>query len=174
MRKNKLIFLTFLFFLHASLSFAQSDKNVKVKDVPAAVKDYLKTNYPEAHSVKYYKEIEGDTTFYQISFHNKTDQYNLLLFPDGRIYETEIVMELDELPSSVRENIVKDLKTRYSKHTIRLVEQLNPGGVMKYEIKVHARKNKKHGYFEVFFDSNGNFMEEEEEILESIPSNSGF
>ncbi|HXA00634.1 MAG TPA: PepSY-like domain-containing protein [Cytophagaceae bacterium] len=174
MKKNKLIFLAFLFLLQAGLSSAQSDKNVKVKDVPAAVKDYLQKNYPEAHSVKYYKEIEGDTTFYEITFRNKTDQYNLLLFPDGRIYETEIVMRLDQLPASTKDNIVKDLTARYSKYTIRLVEQLNPKGTMKYEIKVHAKKGKRHGYFEVFYDSNGNFTEEEEEILKSIPSNSGF
>jgi hypothetical protein len=174
MRKNKLIFLTFLFFLIAGLCFAQSDKDVKVKAVPEAVKDYLKKKYPEAHSIKYYKKIEGDTTFYEINFHNKNDQYNLLLFPDGRIYETEIVMELDELPSSVRENIIKDLETRYSKHTIRFVEQINPGGNSKFEIKVRAKKGNRHGFFEVFYDNNGIFIEEEEEILESIPSNSGF
>jgi hypothetical protein len=174
MRKNKFIFLTFLYLLHTSLIFAQSDKNVKVKDVPVAVKDYLQKNYPEAHSVKYYKETEGDTTFYEINFYYKNDQYNLLLFPDGRIYETEIVMRMDQLPSGVKDTIVKDLNTRYSKYTIRSVEQLNPAGIMKYEIKVHAKKGKHSGYFEVFYDSKGNFSEEEEEILQSIPSNSGF
>jgi hypothetical protein len=174
MIKSTWIFLTFFYLLFAGLSFAQSDKGVKLKDVPAPVKEYLQKNYPEADSVKYYKEIENDTTFFEISFRYKNDQYNLLLFPDGRIYETEIVIRMDQLPAGVNEAIVKDLGTRYSKHTIRLVEQLNPGGDMKYEVKVHAKKGKHYGYFEVFYDSKGNFTEEEEEILKSIPSNSGF
>ena len=172
-RKNIFLFLAFLSLI-ANQALAQADKDVKAKAVPSPVKDYLLKNYPDAKSVKYYKEIEGDTTFYEISFQSKNDKYNLLLFPDGRIYETEIVIGFEQLPDLVKENIAKDLSSRYAKHSIRQVEKLNPETTLKYEIKIHAKRGKHSGYYEIFYDSAGHFLEEKEETLRSIPSNSGF
>ncbi|MBX9852135.1 MAG: hypothetical protein K2X86_10290, partial [Cytophagaceae bacterium] len=135
---------------------------------------YLSQNYPQARSIKYYREIEGDTTLYEINFKSKEEEYNLLLYPDGRIYETEIVMDFNLLPETVRNKITQDLQVRYNKYTIRLTEQLNPDVELKYEVKVRAKKGNHSGYFEVFYDGEGNFIEEEEETIKSIPSNSGF
>jgi hypothetical protein len=166
--------LILFFILTAIAGLAQSDKDVKLKDVPQQVQDFIRNNYPGAGKIEYYKEIEGDTVLYEAGFSYKTDRYNLLLFPDGRIFETEIVTEFDELPASIQEAISRDLKGRYSNYRIRMVEQINPTTDLKYEIKVRAKKGRHRGYFEVYYDSKGNFLEEEEEILRSIPSNSGF
>jgi hypothetical protein len=172
---SKVFLLLFLLVVFTAANVpGQTDKDVKLKEVPLPVKEYFLKKYPDAESVKYYKEIEGDTTFYEICFESANDKYSLLLFPDGRIYETEITISFEQLPDPVKENISKDLSSRYTKHKILLVEKLNPETTLMYEIKIHARKGRHKGYYEVFYDSNGSFQEEEEETLRSIPSNSGF
>jgi hypothetical protein len=168
------IFLSMLPLILPCLSFAQSDKDVKTKDVPSAVKEYLIKNYPDARNINYYKETENDTVFYEAVFKSKTDKYNLLFLPDGGLYEIEIERKFEELPQNVRENINKNLSTRFSKFKIHMVQQVNPHKNLRYELTLHGKKGTHSGYFEIFYDSNGNFISEEEETLKSIPSNSGF
>jgi hypothetical protein len=168
------IFLTILALIVPCLSFAQSDKDVKTKDIPSPVKEYLIKNYAEVQNLKYYKEIKNDSVFYEAEFKYKEDKYSLLFLPDGNLYEMEIEMPFEQLPASIRNNINKDLSSRYSKFKIHKTEQVNPQKQLKYEISLHAKKGNHSGYFEIFYDGLGNFISEEEETLKSIPSNSGF
>jgi hypothetical protein len=171
---NAKIIVTVLMVFTVSLVYSQEDKDVRRKDVPVSVREYIEKTYPGAGKVKYYKEFEEDSMFYQASFKVKSNWYNLLFLPDGSLYETEVVLCYEELPPAVKEKISKDLSSRYTKYSIRLVEQVNPRQDQKYELKVRASKVNHSGYFEVFYDKDGNFLEEEEEILRSMPSNSGF
>jgi hypothetical protein len=147
---------------------------VKQKDVPSAVKEYMQKNYPEAKQLKYYTETIENSILYESTFTFKNDQYNLLFFPDGKIYEIEIVMKFDEFPVAIKEKIISDLNTRYTKYKIYLTEQVYPIEELKYEIKLRGKKTKHQSYYEVLYDKNGNFLKEEEETIKSIPSNSGF
>jgi hypothetical protein len=155
-------------------AMAQTDKNVKVKKVPSQVKAFVTNHFPDAKKIRFYIELENDSIFYQANFISKKDAYSILMYPDGREYEREIVIKFGEMPPQVQEKIREDLKKRYDSYAVRLVEQVDPHGVLKYEIKVRARKNGHHGFFEVFYDSHGTFLEVDEETLKSIPSNSGF
>jgi hypothetical protein len=166
--------LTILVLFLAPPLFAQTDKDVASKDVPSDVKEYLTKNYPDAVNIHYYKETENDTTFFEAVFKSKADKYSLLFLPDGSLYEVEIERTFNELPAPVRENINKDLSARFSKFKIRLVQQVNPHKKLMYELAVHAKKGSHSGYYELFYDNNGSFISEEEQIIKSIPSNSGF
>jgi hypothetical protein len=174
MNMNAKIIVIVLMVFTVSVAYSQEDKDVRRKNVPVSIREYIEKTYPGGGKVKYYKEFEEDSMFYQASFKFKNDSYTLLFLPDGALYETEIVMCYEELPPAVKEKISKDLASRYTKYAIRLVEQINPKQDQKYEIKVRASKVNHNGYFEVFYDREGNFLEEEEETLRSIPSNSGF
>jgi len=173
-KKNIQAGIIFLILTLSNVCMAQEDKSVKEKNIPSEVKKYIEEKYPGATHLNYNKEIIGDTTFYEPSFIFKKDRYTILLFPDGRIYETEILIKYDELPSEIKSKITEDLQKRYLKYTVITTEEVNPDGVLKYEIKVRAKKDKHQGYFEVYYDKEGNFINEEEEIIKSIPSNSGF
>jgi hypothetical protein len=169
----KINIIAFILLL-SSPSFGQADKDIKEKDIPPAAKEYLNKNYPDAQNIKYYKELEKDSVFYEAEFKSKADKYSLLFLPDGSLFETEIEMSFEQFPALIKDKISKDLSLRYAKFKINKAEKVNPQTGLKYEISLHGKKGKHSGYFELFYDSNGNFISEEEETLKSIPSNSGF
>lgn len=154
--------------------FCQSDKDIREKEVPGKVKQYINDHYPEAENKKYYKETEHDTSFYEISFRYKGDRYDLRFLMNGDLYEVERFLRFEELPVNMQNKIRADLDKRYSSYKIKTTEEVNPGQDMVYEVTVRGKKGNHSGYYELFYDADGNFISEEEELLRSIPYNSGF
>jgi hypothetical protein len=172
-RMNLLNFIL-IFLLFPLVTFGQKDKDVRSKDVPQVVKDSLVKKFNPVTHLKYYKEVFKDKTLYEASFKYKEDIYNLTYFPDGSIYELEIEIKQNQIPEQVNTLILNDLALRYSKYKIRQIEIVNPENEKLYELSLHAKKGKHTGYFDVYYNENGTFHKEEEDVLNSIPSNSGF
>ena len=80
--------------LFATLTFAQK---MQEKNVPANVKSTFQKKYPTATAVKWDKEGEK----YEASFDlNKTDN-SVLLDAQGNSIETEVEIELTQLPKGI-------------------------------------------------------------------------
>jgi hypothetical protein len=172
--KTPLLQLLFICFIIPLQTNAQSEKDVKENDVPESIKKYIRNNYPESGTVKYYIETEKDSSFYEASFSYKNNNYDLTFNMNGSIYEVEREIPFEEINNPAHDRINKDLAERYSKFKIQKVEEVNPQKDLKYEINVKAKKRNHSGYFELFYNKEGTFLQEEEEILQSIPNNSGF
>lgn len=170
----KIVFNLMLLIFIIQSAFAQSDKDVDEKDVPSAMREYLTKNYKDAEDIEYYQTIENDSTFFETEFKSKGNEYNLRFFPDGSLYEIEMNIDFEDLPSTVKDNINKDLSCRFSKFKIKESQEVNPNKELKYEISIRGKKRRHSGYFELFYDRNGNFISEKEKVLKSILNNSGF
>lgn len=125
-----------------SFSFSQK---LQDKDVPAEVKTAFQKAYPNAKEVKWDKE-RGN---YEASFDvNKID--NSVLFDGkGNLLETEIEIELNQLPSSIADYI----KTHYSGQKIKEGAKITDAeGNITYEAEIKG--------MDLLFDSNGKFIKE--------------
>lgn len=170
----KILILFLILFSTNFIAFSQSDKNIKCKDVPTAVKEFIKKNYPEAEKINYYTEKQGDSSYYEATFKHRDDRYTLMISKEGKLYETEVIMSYEELPALIKDKITSDLKTRFSRFTIKKVEQINPDHKLKYKVTIRGKEGHHKGYFDAYYDGQGNFIEVKQETLKSIPSNSGF
>jgi hypothetical protein len=164
--RNSIIF-TFSFILFA---FTSSEKRIKEKDVPQAVKDYLTKNYKEFKKPKYYIEIIDDTTYYEVVLKSKQEKLDLLFTKDGVFFELEKAEKFENLPLLVRENITKHLSTVFSSYKILEVEYLNPHLVVEHELQVRGILKGQEKYYEFVFDIDGKVIRSEEVVLVPISS----
>lgn len=125
-----------------SLTLAQK---LQKKDVPASVKTTFQKNYPQAKVEKWEKEgvnFEAEFEF------NKSEQ-SVLFDAQGGIIETEIEIEISELPNG----IVYYVKANYQGQSVKEAAKISDTkGTLTYEAEIKG--------MDLLFDSNGLFIKE--------------
>ena len=114
-------------------------------DVPAVVKTAFAKKYPNITKVKWDKENEN----YEASFDlNKVD-CSVLFDANGNIIETEVEIELNELPKGVLDYV----KARYAGKKAKEAAKITDAkGNVTYEVELKG--------MDVLFDSEGKFIKE--------------
>lgn len=141
--KKSVILLAAMF----SLTFANAQK-VSYKEVPTVVKSALQKSYPNAKEIKWEKEKDNYEAEFEV---NETD-YSILIDASGNIIETEIEIEIDELPANAKAYISKNYAGQKIKEAAKITDSK---GVVTYEAEIKGK--------DLIFDSNGNFIKEETE-----------
>ncbi len=128
--------------LVSTCTFAQK---MQEKDVPASVKSTFKKDYPSIKEVKW--EKEGDK--YEASFDlNKIDN-SVLFDASGNVIETEVEIELNQLPSGVMDYV----KSHYGGQKVKEAAKItDTKGTVTYETEIKD--------MDLLFDSNGKFIKE--------------
>jgi len=125
-----------------SLTFAQK---LQEKDVPAPVKTAFQKNFPQAKVEKWEKEGVNFETEFEL---NKSEQ-SVLFDAQGGIIETEIEIEISELPNG----IVDYVKTNYKGQSVKEAAKISDTkGTLTYEAEIKG--------MDLLFDSNGKFIKE--------------
>jgi len=125
-----------------SFSFAQK---IQEKDVPTTVKTSFNKTYPTAKEVKWDKEGNN----YEASFDANEIDNSVLFDATGNEVETEVEIELNQLPSGV----LKYVKTHYSNQKVKEAAKITDAkGAITYEAELKG--------MDVLFDSNGIFIKE--------------
>lgn len=134
--------LLFAFAMSVSLGFSQK---ISESEVPATVKSALKKQYPNATNVKWDKESNG----YEASFDfNKTDT-SILFDATGKVVETEVEIELNQLPKGA----VEYVKSHYKGSTIKEAAKItDANGTITYETAIKG--------MDLIFDTDGKFLKE--------------
>ncbi len=126
----------------SSCVFAQK---IKEKDVPAAVKVEFQKLYPTAKEVKWEKE-DGN---YEVNFDFNKADYSVLMNESGSVLETEVEIELSQLPAGVIEYV----KTNYNGQNVKEAAKItDANGVVTYEAEIKGK--------DLIFDSTGKFIKE--------------
>ncbi len=132
-----LIILSLLFCLTASAQ--DSEKPVKMKDLPKAVRETVQAQSKGATIRGLSKEVEGGKTLYEaelkINGHNK----DVIIDPTGAVVTIEEEVPVDSLPSSV--------KAEFEKHAaggkIQMVESISENGaIIAYEAHIKTGKKR--------------------------------
>jgi len=125
-----------------SLTFAQK---LQEKDVPASVKTAFQKNFPQAKVEKWEKEGSNFEAEFEL---NKTEQ-SVLFDPQGNLLETEVEIELNQLPKGVLEYV----KANYIGQKVKEAAKITDAkGTVIYEAEIKG--------MDILFDSIGKFIKE--------------
>ena len=125
-----------------SLTFAQK---LQEKDVPAPVKTAFQKNFPQAKVEKWEKEGVNFEAEFEL---NKSEQ-SVLFDAQGGIIETEIEIEISELPNGILDYVKKNYKGQSVKEAAKITDTK---GTLTYEVEIKG--------MDLLFDSNGKFIKE--------------
>ena len=140
--------VTIVAMLFATLTFAQK---MQEKNVPANVKSTFKKMYPSATEVKWDKEGEK----YEASFDLNKKDNSVLIDAKGNIIETEVEMELSQLPKGILDYVKTHYVGKKAKEGAKITDAK---GKVTYEVAIKG--------MDLIFDSNGKFVKEVKEAKE--------
>ena len=125
-----------------SLTFAQK---LQEKDVPASVKTAFQKNFPQAKVEKWEKEGTNFEAEFKL---NRTEQ-SVLFDAQGNLLETEVEIELNQLPKGVLEYVKANYKGQKVKEAAKITDAK---GTVIYEAEIKG--------MDILFDSIGKFIKE--------------
>ncbi len=166
--KLKSFIILFASVLGQQVLFGQ-EKNMRTKDVPAIIQNYISSNYPSATKLKFYVEKGEDLILIESEFSFKGEKYSLA-FKNDTLIEIEIFRNFVAIPSNVQATITVSLDSLFSAYKIIECQEVNPQTNLRYEILVKGTSEKSTNYFELFFDSQGSLLRKVEVEVEPIPS----
>ena len=138
---KKLVLMTVAAMI-TSLTFAQK---MQEKDVPATVKTTFQKQYPTASDVKWDKEGEKFEASFDL---NKIDN-SVLFDAQGNILETEVEIELSQLPSGILDYVKANYKGQSVKEAAKITDAK---GTITYEAEIKG--------MDLLFDTKGKFIKE--------------
>jgi len=125
-----------------SLTFAQK---LQEKDVPAPVKTAFQKNFPQAKVEKWEKEGVN----FEVEFELHKSEQSVLFDAQGSIIETEIEIEISQLPKGVLDYV----KTNYKGQSVKEAAKItDTKGTVTYEAEIKE--------MDLLFDGNGKFIKE--------------
>ncbi len=125
-----------------SLTFAQK---LQEKDVPASVKTAFQKNFPQVKADKWEKEGVN----FEVEFEMNKSEQSVLFDAQGNLLETEIEIELNQLPKGVLEYVMANYKGQNVKEAAKITDVK---GIVTYEAEIKG--------MDLLFDSNGKFIKE--------------
>jgi Putative beta-lactamase-inhibitor-like, PepSY-like len=134
-----------LIVLMLAITISTSAQKVKASEVPVAVMNAFQKQYPKATDVTWDKE-KGN---YEASFDLHKVDNSVLFNESGKIIETEIEIEISQLPKGVVEYVKANYKGMSVKEAAKITDA---NGVVTYEAEIKG--------MDLLFDSSGKFMKE--------------
>jgi uncharacterized membrane protein YkoI len=131
------------------------DREIKQSEVPAAVMKAVNTQYPNAKPSKFSTETEKGKPIYEVKLDVGGKSTELSVAPDGTVVSEEQVIDVSELPDSVKSSLSS---SSYAKAKILRAEKELKGGATRYEVLVEEKGKKS----EVVFDAGGKLVKHEE------------
>lgn len=131
--------ITIALIMLSFVSFAQKSKE---QNVPQIIKNALSEKFPNAKNVKRDKEENNFEAIFKNNMHN-----SILFNAYGKIIETEIAIDVNQLPKNALQFLNDNFKNKKIKETAKIV---NEKGTTFYEAEIKVNN--------LFFHENGNFI----------------
>ena len=125
------------------LSFVSFAQKIKEQNVPQVIKKALSEKFPNAKNVKWDKEENN----FEASFKNNNIDNSILFNANGKIIETEIAIEVNQLPKNALQYLNDNFKNQKVKEAAKIITEK---GNLIYEAEIKGK--------DLFFDENGNFI----------------
>ena len=139
----KKIIVTAIAILSSNMIFAQ-----KTKDVPAPVKAAFQKQYPNVSKVEWEKE-DGN---YEAEFDINKIENSVLYDSSGKLLETEMEIQLKDLPAGVLEYVQTNYKGQKVNEAAKITDA---NGTVTFEAEI--------GKMDVIFDEKGKFLKEKKD-----------
>lgn len=132
--------MTLALIMLSLVSFAQKTKE---QNVPQVIKKALNEKFPNAKNVKWDKEENN----FEASFKNNNIDNSILFNANGKIIETEIAIEVNQLPKKALQYLNDNFKNQKVKEAAKIITEK---GNLIYEAEIKGK--------DLFFDESGNFI----------------
>lgn len=146
-----LCLLAVFFLCLPSVGFAQGEKKLTAKQLPAAVQAAFHKSYPAAKIVGAGSEVEEGKTLYEVESVDGKINRDLMYAEDGTCVLVEETIPLNALPDDVS----KTLKKEAGKNKVLKSEKLTKGATIQFEFLIGSGKNQR----EVVIDPTGKIVE---------------
>ena len=138
----------------SAFSFSLLAQNV---DVPKKVQEKFIKLYPKTTEVKWSKEGKEE---FEAEFKDNGKSISVVINDEGKLLETETVIEIKELPAAVGPFVAKNYKDYKITEAAKIIDDK---GVLTYEAQISKNKEKK----DLMFDKDGNIIVKKMEKSES-------
>ena len=164
MRQGILAVCVAVLLLPSWLAVRGDEEKVKLTDLPKAVADAVKKQFPKAKLVSASKELVEKKTVYEVTIKDGGRRVQVSLTPEGEVTEVEKEIAAEDLPKAVR----TALDAKYPKAKITLAEEVRKGKELGYEVLLVTAEKKT---FEIKFDPEGKVLNVEEKKEEKKKDN---
>ena len=103
------------------------------KELPTAVMNAFKKDYPNASITGTWTEMQGDKTVYDVRTMQNKKAMTMVYDQDGKLIETKEKIETTALPADV----TKSVQTSYPKCTIERAEKIMLGQTIQYGVMLN-------------------------------------
>jgi hypothetical protein len=178
-------FVGILFFFFTSYSlFSQEivknevEKRISQSEFSTIAYDLIQSQLSDAKRIKYYIEVDGADTSYEVKFFKNEHLYSVEFSSIGVFEDIEKKVDSKELPANIGQNIRSYFIKNYRKHKIRKVQvqyksqKVSSNNLEKlfegysnlfetsYEIEVAVKDvDGTSAMYEFHFDANGKFLD---------------
>lgn len=138
-----------ILFLALSLSVGSAyAQKIKEADVPAAVKESFKKNYPAVKVEKWEKEGE----FYEAEYEIGKVEHSVAIDIKGNVHETEMEIAVSALPKAITDYVNKNMPGKKIKEASQITTAT---GDNEYEAEIDG--------MDYIFDGDGKLLKKEED-----------
>lgn len=150
------------------------EESVEPTEIPARALELAEPFLQQGRDTRYYREFTEDGEFYEIKLEYKGRRLSIEFHDDGSLYDIEELIDIDELPDKIEDNIEEYFEDTYRRHritrqqrqysgddeneVIRKVLENKPRGLtIKYELEadVIGGEEDRFGPYEFLFDDKG-------------------
>ena len=176
------IIMSFHYTLFSQQKYEQEIR-IKEKEVPAKAKTFVKKSAFKK-KVKWYKEMRGNAVTIEAKTKHQKRKYSIEFNLDGNLEDVEIEISSKEIPDKTITSISKYFRNKYGRYKIEKIQiqytgdsesvlkKVSKGSdskevILRYEIVIITRIDKKFQKFEYLFSEQGNFIKAQKIILKN-------
>ncbi len=147
------------------------DKNELPQNVLTELSGYLK----EAKRLRFYKELDGEKSSYEVKFKKDRLRYSVEFDENGKLEDVEFIIEPTDIPEDTLEQIARHLISKHGKYRIKKIQQqyLNGDDTQKtlqdafqnlilpdvrYELIIATKDKEGYSEYEITFDALGKHL----------------
>lgn len=191
----KIIFFSiFVFFSIFQTAFSQvkyeKESRIKRNEVPVKALNFIDTCFVSKNVYWVYETNLNNNHSIEAKTKHLGEKFSIEFDTLGNIQDVELDIELIDILEKTRLEIIKNIEKEFSKFKFKEIQiqwlgnhkaqfeliktrKTNENHTQNYEIVIVGNKNKKHSYFELLFNNDGQLLKEVE-IIENNNDNLEF
>lgn len=171
--------ITCISFVHGQDTKQEYEKSIRASEVPEEILELLSPLLEESRRIRYYKELDGENTGYEIEMQWKGRQLSVEFYDDDRGMDIEELIGFEEIAEEAHRPISTYLQNHFDKYKItrlqrqyiaeerdeedeEVIEDFMEGDTedltKRYEMVIEVKGKDMFGAYEFLFDHEGQLI----------------
>lgn len=170
------ILFSFIVFSMQAQVKNETERRIKQKEVPSAVKEWFKDAYERGKKVKWYYQTDGDKEVYEAKLIHQNQLHSVEILPNGQTVNIEILIDFDAIEPKAKREIEQYFASNYSKVNVKKTQIQYSGSnddledfidedegsddlKINYEIEFYGKNEYENQLWEGLFEVGGQLIE---------------